>query len=139
MTTTPEGRTATLSELIAEEVGALLGRRRWSQAQLARAIGKTPMWVSLRLRGQQPFDVNDLVLIAGALDVGVHDLLPPPDVAAKATAPKTTLWQSEVPVQLPITDRPKDNRPSGHPGAATGAGVSRTAYVTRSKRPRRAA
>lgn len=47
-----------------------------SQAQLARTIGKTEMWVSLRLRGKQPIDLNDLSLIAGALGVGVHDLLP---------------------------------------------------------------
>lgn len=128
MTTTPEGRTATLSELIAEEIGALLGRRRWSQAQLARAIGRTPMWVSLRLRGQQPFDVNDLVLIAGALGVGVHDLLPPPEVTARAARP------SAIPRYLDMAvrpDRPADNRPSGKPAA----NISRTARLPRGHRP----
>lgn len=85
MTITPEGRTATLSELVAQEIDSVRGRRRMSQAQLARSMGKTPMWVSLRLRGLQPIDMNDLLLFARALEVGVHDLLPPPEVAAGAT------------------------------------------------------
>jgi transcriptional regulator with XRE-family HTH domain len=130
MTTTPEGRTATLSELIAEEIGALLGRRRWSQAQLARAIGRTPMWVSLRLRGQQPFDVDDLVLIAGALSVGVHDLLPPPEQAARAA-----IRRPAIPRYLDMAvrpDRPADNRPAGHPATNGGA---RTARLPRGRRP----
>lgn len=76
MTITPERRTATLSELVAEEIRALMGRRRMTQAQLARGIGKTEMWVSLRLRGRQPIDLNDLALIAGALDAKIPDLLP---------------------------------------------------------------
>lgn len=84
MTTTPERRTATLSELVAEEIRALMGRRRMTQAQLARGISKTEMWVSLRLRARQPIDMEDLALIAGALGVGVHELLPPPEVAAQA-------------------------------------------------------
>ena len=76
MTTTPEQRTATLSELVAQEIGSQLGRRRWSQARLARRIGKTQMWVSLRMRGLQPIDLNDMALIAAALDLNVLDLMP---------------------------------------------------------------
>lgn len=76
MTITPERRTATLSELVAEEIRALMGRRRVSQAQLARRIGKTEMWVSLRLRGKQPIDLNDLELVADALQATVFDLMP---------------------------------------------------------------
>lgn len=62
----------------------MLGRRRISQAQLARMIKKNPMWVSDRLRGSQPIDLNDLALIAGALDVNALDLLPNRDVAARS-------------------------------------------------------
>ncbi|GIE30118.1 hypothetical protein Ait01nite_031630 [Actinoplanes italicus] len=85
MTTTPERRTATLTELVAQEIDSVRGRKRMSQAQLARAMGKTPMWVSLRLRGLQAIDMNDLALFAQALDVGVHDLLPPREIAAAAS------------------------------------------------------
>jgi transcriptional regulator with XRE-family HTH domain len=88
MTTTPERRTATLSELVAEEVRAWLGRRRMSQAQLARAIGQSQMWVSDRLRGIQPISLDDLQRFASALDLTVHDLLPTPDDAAGASQPR---------------------------------------------------
>lgn len=57
------------------------------QSQLARKIGKTEQWLSVRLRGVQPIDLNDLLLIAQGLGVGVHDLLPSPEAAAEATAP----------------------------------------------------
>jgi transcriptional regulator with XRE-family HTH domain len=97
MTTTPERRPATLTELVAQEIDSIRGRKRMSQAQLARAIGKPPMWVSLRLRGMQPIDMNELLMFANALDVGVHDLLPAPAAVAAAAAgdPKRRLPQTD--------------------------------------------
>lgn len=86
METTPERRTATLSELVAEEVRAQMGRKRMSQAHLARGVGKTEMWVSLRLRGKQAIDLNDLMAIATVLGIDASDLLTP-DVVAKAKTP----------------------------------------------------
>jgi transcriptional regulator with XRE-family HTH domain len=83
METAPERRTATLSELVAEEVRAQMGRKRMSQAQLARGVGKTEMWVSLRLRGRQAIDLNDLMAIATVLGVDASELVTP-DVVAKA-------------------------------------------------------
>jgi len=80
-------RAATLSQMIAEEIRALMARRRMSGRQLAGKLGVSPSWVSYRLTGAQPIDVNDLSGIAKALGVGVHDLLPPPDIAATAKAP----------------------------------------------------
>lgn len=84
MTTTPFGQSAiptqrgmTLSDQVAEEIRAMLGRRRWSQARLARALERSEMWVSDRMRGKQPIDLNDLQLIANALEVPVGQLLPP--------------------------------------------------------------
>lgn len=112
MTTTPERRTATLSELVAQEIDSVRGRKRWSQAQLARAIGKTEMWVSLRLRGKQPIDMNDLALIARALDVGVHELLPPPDAARKAASDS----EPNVPLDHPSPFGPQRRDPSRPPG-----------------------
>ncbi|MEV6633931.1 helix-turn-helix transcriptional regulator [Actinoplanes sp. NPDC051470] len=82
--TQADERSATLSQMVAEEIRALMGRRRMSGRQLATQLGVSPSWVSYRLTGTQPIDINDMHLIAGALGVGVHDLLPPPEVAATA-------------------------------------------------------
>jgi len=136
MTTTPEQRTATLSELVAEEIRALMGRRRMSQAQLARGIDKTEMWVSLRLRGKQPIDMNDLHVIAGALGVGVHDLLPPPEIAAGAARPSAIAQYLEPPERTTNRRRrPRDNRPIGHPKPGAMTGVHRTGYLPRPGHP----
>jgi transcriptional regulator with XRE-family HTH domain len=76
MTTTPERRTATLSERVAEEIRAMLGRRRMSQAQLSRQMGQSQMWISDRLRGIQPIGLDDLERFARVLEVDPYDLLP---------------------------------------------------------------
>jgi Predicted transcriptional regulator len=68
--------TATLSERVAEEVRAMLARRRVSGRKLADQLGVSPSWVSYRLTGAQPIDLNDLERIASALNVEVIDLLP---------------------------------------------------------------
>lgn len=139
MTTAPERRTATLTELVAQEIDSVRGRRRMSQAQLAKEMGKTPMWVSLRLRGLQPIDLNDLLLFARALGVQIHDLMPPPDEAARAvTGPSAIPRYLDLPVRIEThTDRPRDNRPSGKAGPSHPIGAARTSYVTRRPRGRR--
>lgn len=68
--------TATLSDRVAEEVRAMLARRRVSGRKLADQLGVSPSWVSYRLTGTQPIDLNDLERIASALNVEVTDLLP---------------------------------------------------------------
>jgi len=65
-----------MTGLIAEEIRALLGRRRMSGRELARKLDVSPSWVSYRLTGTQEIGVNDLALIAQALNVGIVDLLP---------------------------------------------------------------
>lgn len=135
---TPQGRTATLSELVAEEIRALMGRRRMTQAQLAREIGKTEMWVSLRLRGKQVLDLSDMHLIAGALNVGVHELLPPPDVASRAAAPSATVTNLPLPEPVAVHNpRPRDNRPSSHPVSPRPLAGVRSSYVSRSAKRKR--
>jgi transcriptional regulator with XRE-family HTH domain len=132
METTPERRTATLSELVAEEVRAQMGRKRMSQAQLARGVGKTEMWVSLRLRGRQAIDLNDLMAIATVLGVDASELVTP-DVVAKAKdteggsnqnfdrAPAdalVTVGQGFVGLAdrvSPISKPKPTGRPNGHP------------------------
>jgi transcriptional regulator with XRE-family HTH domain len=139
MTTTPERRTATLTELVAQEIDSIRGRKRMSQAQLARAIGKPPMWVSLRLRGMQPIDMNELLMFANALGVGVHDLLPPPEVAAGARGPQATAHYFQGPErtsdQAPMPPaRPRDTRP---PRQLAPTGPGRSAHLPRSGREKR--
>lgn len=80
-------RTATLSELVAEEIRALMARRKVSGRELSAKLGVSPSWISYRLSGKQPIDVNDLLRIANALGAGVHDLLPSPEAAAMAVEP----------------------------------------------------
>ncbi len=71
VTTTPP-----LTELVAEEIRALLARRRMSGRELARQLGTSPSWVNFRLTGAQSIDLNDLQRIADVLDVDVLDLIP---------------------------------------------------------------
>lgn len=132
MTTTPERRTATLTELVAQEIDAARGRRRMSQAQLARAMGKTPMWVSLRLRGLQPIDVNDLALFARVLNVGVHELLPKPEEAASASVSVRRPHMAERPT---ITQKSPSQRPGGRHDSRRPSSLVRTARLPRPDLP----
>ncbi len=66
----------TMTPLVVEEICSLLGRRRMSQAALARTLDKPPMWVSDRLTGKARLSVGDMALIAAGLQVRMVDLLP---------------------------------------------------------------
>lgn len=136
MTTTPE-RTATLTSLVAAEIRAQMGRLDVRQSELARRMGETDQWMSMRLKGRTPIDINELSRIAKALGLGVHQLLPSPDEAARAADPRITHGYATVPVQTPFLDRPKDNRPIGHPGGVGTLTSGRTAYLGRPGRRRR--
>jgi transcriptional regulator with XRE-family HTH domain len=65
-----------IADQVAEEVRALLGRRRLSASALATRMGVTQRYISRRLTGETPLDVNDLAEIAAALDVTITDLIP---------------------------------------------------------------
>lgn len=65
-----------LSAQVIIEIGAMLGRKRMRQADLARALGVGPMWVSDRMTGRTRLTIDDLDRIANALGVGIVDLLP---------------------------------------------------------------
>jgi DNA-binding Xre family transcriptional regulator len=113
----------TLSERIAEEIRALLARRRMSGRELTRKLGVSPNWLSLRLTGVQAIDVNDLERIATALDVRPIDLV-------SAAEDGTTLRYPDPP--LAASRRLADRRPPGHAsGAHPPTGPGRTARVRR--------
>lgn len=109
MSISPEVSAKTLTQLAATEIKVQMARADVRQSQLAREIGKTEQWLSVRLRGRQPIDLNDLALIARGLHIGVYDLLPAPEVAARASAPNERSAQL-----IPSADRP---RPKGHRSA----------------------
>jgi transcriptional regulator with XRE-family HTH domain len=138
MSITPEVNAKTLTQLVATEVKVQMARADVRQSQLAREIGKTEQWLSVRLRGRQPIDINDLALIARGLNVGIHDLLPPPEEAAQAvTSPSAIPRYLQLPDRIEThTDRPRDNRPAGKPGSGRSAGGVRTSYVSRRPRGR---
>jgi transcriptional regulator with XRE-family HTH domain len=139
MSITPEVSAKTLTQLVATEIKVQMARADVRQSQLAREISKTEQWLSVRLRGRQPIDLNDLALIANALGVGVRELLPTPEVAARAVVvPEAIPRYSQVPDQVAIqTPRPRDNRPPGYPLAGRNVGGARTAYLVRGPRGRR--
>lgn len=66
----------TLSDYVAGEIRATMARRRMSGRQLATLLGASQTWVSSRLSGATPIDLNDLARIAELLGVYPTDLLP---------------------------------------------------------------
>lgn len=111
-----------------------MGRRELNQADVARRLGENEMWVYRRIRGKQQITLADMHRIAKALDIGVHELLPSPEIAAGAADPGLTARYIAMTVQSPIMDRPKDNRPAGRPLAGAGVGIGRTGYLDRGGR-----
>ena len=68
--------TTRLTERVAAEIRAELGRQGKTGLQLAESLGVSRSWVSYRLTGQQAIDMDDVEAIATALDVPLAQLLP---------------------------------------------------------------
>lgn len=64
-----------LAEQTAGAVRAELARRRMSGADLARKLDWKRSATARRLSGEKPFNVNELQLIADALDVPLKTLM----------------------------------------------------------------
>ena len=64
-------RVPPLRVTIAEEIRALVGRRQISATRLGQEIGRTQSYMSRRMTGEVPFDVDDLDAIAAYFDVPV--------------------------------------------------------------------
>lgn len=60
---------------IAEEVRVLMARRRMSAVRLGVEIGRSQSYMSRRLTGDMPFDLDDLEAICAALDVPISSLM----------------------------------------------------------------
>lgn len=66
MTTPP---TQTVTRTVADEIRAEIARQRTSVREVAPGLGKSHTWLARRLRGETPLSVEDVVLIARALNV----------------------------------------------------------------------
>jgi len=104
-----------LNEGIAEEIRALLARRRLSASDLARMTGLTQRAISRRLTGEKVIDADDLERIADVLDVDVIDLLPIREgrVVTHAGAPRRQLTVPKMGSPITLTKRPTGGRPHG--------------------------
>lgn len=75
MTEGIDQRPALLTDRVAAAIRAEMGWQGIRQSQLARQLGENDTWLSMRLRGLVPLNLNELERIADALDVEVTDLL----------------------------------------------------------------
>lgn len=66
-----------VSELVADEVAAELGRRRASQEDLAAHIGLSQATVSRRLKGIGSFTIEEIQSIADFLGIPIERLIRP--------------------------------------------------------------
>lgn len=64
------------SELVGREIKAWLVRRGLNQSDLADELGLVQSGVSNRLRGRTPFTLDQLIRIAGLLEISLAELLP---------------------------------------------------------------
>lgn len=133
-----------LRQAVAEEVRALLARRRISGVGLAARIGRSQAYVSRRLTGETAFDLDDLDRIAEVLGVDVVQLIPRAGQAAtsgntlrySARSDRATPIVSPPAVDPPaaVKDRPTAataRPPRGPRNASTGPGNRRPAVLPR--------
>lgn len=128
VTTSGTGREATLSDLVADEIAAELGRQRMSQRQLAGKLGVSAPWVSDRLAGKTSISLDDLAVIAAGLRRPITHFLPGsvaevgPEPEARSQPMRTRPTHARRRGSLPtvtytrLAERPPDGRPNGRPG-----------------------
>jgi transcriptional regulator with XRE-family HTH domain len=67
---------SSVTETVAAEVRAQMGRAQVNTSELARRIGKSHSYVWRRLTGAVPFDVADLTAIGEVLGVSIGQFIP---------------------------------------------------------------
>ena len=80
----------TFDEMVSAEVRAEAARRRVTGARLAHALDLSPMSMSRRMNGHQPFTVGELAAIADELHVPIVRLLPTDGRARRDSNPQPT-------------------------------------------------
>lgn len=76
----------TRAESVAGNVRAEMARLRVSQSEMGAALGLTQQAVSRRLKGEVPFNVNELGVVADVLAVEVADLLSPASARVRSAS-----------------------------------------------------
>lgn len=99
--------TTSLSLGVAKAIRMELIRLDLKQSDLATRMNKSEMWVSRRLRGAQPIDLNDLQEFANALGVEPHRLVAGAVVSSTAGAGQTTVPTVELPKRPMLGGQPK--------------------------------
>jgi len=97
--------TSSLPGRVAAEIRAELGRKRLSQAELARRLGKTEMYVSRRLADGTSLDLGDVLDIAGLLGVPPAVLLTttdPAEIAAGFVSTELRLHLADLAAALGV-------------------------------------
>ena len=112
-----------LRERVAEEVRALLARKMMTGADLAAAIGRSPMYVSRRVRAEVAFDLDDMERMAAVFQVPVSQLMPKLDVADQAEGRPIPRYL-DMAERTTASSRPPENRPNGRGLIGAGAGVA---------------
>ncbi|HEY3435955.1 MAG TPA: helix-turn-helix transcriptional regulator [Solirubrobacterales bacterium] len=110
----------------------LIARKRLSGVQLAKLVGVSQPYLSRRLNGAVPFDLNDLELITDALGVTLEDLLK----SAKASigiSPNGGSAHMVRPVSPAPGYGPFGQKPRG--SSRPGSSVRRPALIGPGRRP----
>lgn len=69
-----------ISDLVSENVRALMARTRTKQQALADALGMTQGAVSKKLNGDRPFSLDEIEMVAAHFGVPITALFEPPNV-----------------------------------------------------------
>ena len=95
-----DSRPRRLSELVGTEIKVMLLRRNMSGRRLAAKLGVSQTWLSSRLAGTTPIDLNDLDRIATAIGVPVQALLPDelgPNSPNNSGVPREAIHRTTLP------------------------------------------
>lgn len=126
---------ATLSADVAAEIRAWMGRLQVKQSQLARKLGENDQWLSMRLRGNTPLDLNEVQRIADALGILVINLLPQYATQRASSTEATTRYPGAAvqPTQTQAvrTAPTRAPQPKRRPKAATSPGQGTPKDTTR--------
>ena len=79
--------TYTATEAVAREIRGLLAKAGLTQKDVASILAITQAGVSDRLRGKQNFSLDELLTLAGALNLTIGDLLGDSIVSARVPEP----------------------------------------------------
>lgn len=127
----PRTATASLSERVGMEIKVEMVRAGVSGRRLALRLGVSQSWISTRLNGTTPIDLNELERVADVLGIDGAELL---RRAAQSTSRTATAHYPEVairPTRAHATH--PHNRPTGPTAHTRPPTVRRTARLPRDK------